>query len=174
MKILSRCLVLVSSLAFFALSGCASNTNPAGDSYDEPVVPGKTKLLNLTGQASTEGAAQVYISASSRNEMMVTFRDRLIAYQVDGKDLPGAKAGYTPTGYQALALAPGVHSISYCHTTKSDLGTGMNMCRFKIDAFNFEANARYLVIEKVSVTNSSVGGGISQSANVGTSIMKLD
>jgi hypothetical protein len=139
------------------LSGCASSLNPLGEQYHEPVAPGITKPLNWTGKPTTEGAAEVYFGASSRREFMITFRDRLLAYRVDGVDLPGVKVGNGATGYQAIALSPGVHSISYCHTTKSDLATGVVMCDFEIKDYQFEANARYMVSESV-VVQSVMGG----------------
>jgi hypothetical protein len=163
---------LISIVLCLALCSCASTTNPQGNSYDETVTPGKTKLLNLTGQPTTESAAEVYFDASSRTEMMISFHDRLIAFQVDDVDLPGANGGYTPTGYQALALSPGIHTVSYCHTTRSDLGTGAVMCKFKIKDFNFEPGARYRVFEIVSVTHGPSGTG-GQTMTVNTNIMKL-
>lgn len=160
---------------FFALlillGGCASGLSPTGEPYHEPVAPGKAKLLNWTGSPTMEGAAEVYFSASSRRELMVTFRDRLLAYRVDGVDLPGAKVGNGATGYQAIALSPGVHSISYCHTTKSDLGTGVVMCNFEIENHEFEANARYMVSETVFVRPAPMGG---ERISVHTRMNKLE
>jgi hypothetical protein len=106
--------------------------------------------------------------------MGVTFRDRLIAFQVDGKNLPGAEAGYTPTGYQALALAPGVHTISYCHTTRSSLGTGVVMCKFKVQDFTFESDARYMVVENVNVSTGRAGSAIGETVSVRTNVVKMN
>lgn len=165
---------LLTGLFSLILSGCASTTNPAGITYDDLVVPGKTKVLNLTGMPTTEGAAEVYFGASSRVEMMITFRDRLIAFQLDGVDLPGAQPGSTPTGYQAIAVSPGVHTISYCHTTRSDLGTGVVLCNFKVKDFNFEPNARYMVVGNIGITAGSSSGTISQTTSVRTNMVKLN
>lgn len=162
--------------ASLLLAGCAGTHSPYGDEYDEPVVPGKTKLLNLTGNPTTEGSAEVYFAASSRVEMLVTFRDRLLAVQVDGKDLPGANKGGQlsyPTGYQAIALTPGIHSISYCHVTRSGLATGVKLCDFSIKDYNFEPNARYMVGENLKLSSSYMGNTTSQSINVRTHIMRL-
>lgn len=120
-----------------------------------------------------EGAAEVYFSASSRQGMMVTFRDRLIAYGVDGVNLPGAKVGNGATGYQAIALTPGVHSVSYCHTTRSDLATGVVICNFEIKDYKFEANARYMVSEAVNVRSVPIGSGSSEQVSVRTTIRKI-
>lgn len=155
------------------LTGCASIKNPSGSDYDEPVIPGKTKLLNMTGKPTTEGAAEIYFSASSRVEMMITFRDRLIAFELDGVPLSGAKTGYAPTGYQAIAVTPGVHTVSYCHITRSDLGTGVTMCDFKVKNYNFEADSRYMIIGAVSVRAGTSYGTTGQTAIVRTKIVKL-
>ena len=168
---------------FFALSiallcaGCAGTKGPDGQDYEETVVPGKTALLNLTGKLTTTGAAEVYFGASQRVEMMVKFHDRLLAFQVDGQNLPGADKGNQvtyPTGYQAIALSPGVHSISYCHLTRSTLATGVAMCNFKINDFNFESGARYMVLGDIAVNTGSIGKDMVQTANVRTRMIRLD
>jgi hypothetical protein len=164
------------SIAFMigiAITGCASIKTPSGSDYDEPVIPGKTKVLNMTGKPTTEGAAEIYFGASSRVEMMITFRDRLVAFELDDVTLPGAKSGYTPTGYQAIAVTPGVHTISYCHITRSDLGTGVVMCDFKVKNYNFEADSRYMVIGAIGVRAGSSSGTTGQTATVRTNIVKL-
>jgi hypothetical protein len=159
------------------LAGCAGTSGPDGQDYEEQVIPGKTALLNLTGQPSTTGAAELYFSASQRIEMMVTFHDRLLAFQVDGKYLPGASKGNKvtyPTGYQAIALSPGIHTISYCHMTRSTLATGVAMCNFEIVDFNFEANTRYMVMGNIAINSEQIGNLNSQVANVRTRMVKLD
>jgi hypothetical protein len=156
--------------------GCAGTHNPYGDEYDEPVVPGKTRLFNLTGSPTTEGSAEVYFAASSRVEMLVTFRDRLLAVQVDGKALPGTNKGGQlsyPTGYQAIALTPGIHSISYCHVTRSGLATGVKLCNFSIKDYNFEPNARYMVGEELSARHGRIGNTTTETVSVGTNITRL-
>lgn len=154
------------------LAGCASTTDPWGAQYEESVIPGKTKVLNMTGKSTTDGATEIYFGASSRVEMMVTFKDRLIAFQLDGENLPGAKAGHSPTGYQAVAVNPGVHTISYCHTTKSTLGSGVVMCDFVLKDFNFEPNARYMVVGNIDVRSGNSSG--SQTTSVRTKLLKLN
>lgn len=162
--------------ASLLLAGCAGTHSPYGDEYDEPVVPGKTKLLNLTGNPTTQGSAEVYFAASSRVEMLVTFRDRLLAFQVDGKNLPGADKGSQlsyPTGYQAIALIPGIHSISYCHVTRSGFATGVKLCDFRIRDYNFEPNARYMVGEDLNLRHSQIGNMTTQALRVRTNILRL-
>lgn len=159
------------------LVGCAGTSSSNGQAYEDTVAPGRVKLLNLTGASTTDGAAEVYFSSSQRTEAGIVFRDRLVAIQVDGKDLPGADRGNKityPTGYQAIALTPGVHSISYCHMTRSALATGVWSCNFKINEFNFEPNARYMVQGNVKVSAEMIGNSITQTANVKTGIYKLD
>jgi hypothetical protein len=159
------------------LVGCAGTNNPNGKPYEDVVSPGKVELLNLTGEKSTAGAAEVYFSTSQRTEAMVVFKDRLIAIQVDGKDLPGADRGdkFTyPTGYQAIALKPGIHSISYCYATRSTLGTGIWGCNLKISNFNFEPDARYMVQGQTTVSTGSIGNTMTQAARVTSGIYKLD
>lgn len=173
MKTKSSNLLLIVFMIGIGLVGCASTKNPSGSDYDEPVMPGKTKLLNMTGKPTTEGAAEIYFSASSRVEMMITFRDRLIAFGLDGVPLPGAKAGYTPTGYQAIAVPPGIHTISYCHITRSDLGTGGAMCGFKVENHNFEAGSRYMILGAISVRAGTSSGTSGQTATVSTRLVKL-
>lgn len=163
-------------LSSLLLAGCAGTQSAHGDAYDEPVVPGQTRLLNLTGNPTTEGAAEVYFSASSRTEMLVTFRDRLVAFEVDGKTLPGASRGNQltyPTGYQALALSPGVHSISYCHVTRSDLATGVRLCNFTIREFNFEPNARYMVDKNLDVRHNRSGNTTTETVRVRTDMQRI-
>jgi hypothetical protein len=167
--------LVIISTAF--LAGCAGTNSPNGHAYEDTVAPGKVKLLNLTGASTTDGAAEVYFSSSQRTEAAVVFRDRLVAIQVDGKDLPGVDRGNKityPTGYQAIALTPGVHSISYCHMTRSALATGVWGCNLKINDFNFEPNARYMVQGNVKVSTGTIGNSITQTANVKTGIYKLD
>lgn len=164
---------IISGVLSLSLGGCASTTNPMGEGYEDPVVPGKIKLLNLTGRPTTEGAAEIYFSASSRKEMGATVRDRLIAFQVDGKKLNGAEAGYTPTGYQALALAPGVHTISFCYTTRS-VWSGLVMCEFKVDDFTFESNTRYMVVDNLEYSMRYEGISIAREMAVRTNVLKLN
>lgn len=169
--------VIIFSVVSILLVGCAGTSTPNGRLYEDIVIPGKTELLNLTGTSSTAGAAEVYFNSSQRTEAMVVFSDRLIAIQLDGKDLPGADRGnkFTyPTGYQAIALSPGIHSISYCHATRSALATGVWMCNYKITDFNFEPNGRYMVQGNITVSTGSIGQTMTQTANVKTGIYKLD
>lgn len=177
MNLVLRYISIFFAMSSMLLIGCAGIKDPLGYKYEEMVIPGKTKLLNLTGMPSTLGASEVYFSATQRTEMMVKFHDRLLAIQVDGKDLPGVSRGNNftyPTGYQAIALSPGLHSISYCHTTRSALATGVSMCNFKITDFNFEPNTRYMVQGSIAVDTDWIGNTMSQRANVRTRIIKLD
>ena len=170
---LSLCLI---NGVLLLLSGCAGTQNPRGEEYDEPVIPGQTRVLNLTGNLDTDGAAEVYFSASSRIEMLVTFRDRLVAVEVDGKLLPVADKGgqvtYS-TGYQAIALSPGIHTVSYCHVTRSAIATGARICGLTVKDFNFEPNARYMVGESVNVTHSMTGSSTLQNLHVRTGITRV-
>lgn len=148
------------SVLFVAMlcTSCSGTKDPYGQEYSDAVIPGKTVLLNWTGQPTTTNSAELYFSASQRTEMFVKFQDRLLAIQVDDKDLPGANRGLVyPTGYQAIALSPGVHSVSYCHMTRSALATGVGMCDFKIKDFNFKANTRYMLFGDTSVESIATG-----------------
>lgn len=156
-----------------ALAACASGGSPMGGEYDEPVMVGKTLPLNLTGNPSTNGAAEVYFEAREHDGK----HDKLLAILVDGEALANTNPSLLNIkGYQALALKPGVHSIGYCFHGKAMFGS-VGSCKFLIDKFNFEAGTRYMVVAASSVSASSqmIGNKFytSQEIEIRTGIVKL-
>ncbi|WP_081951553.1 hypothetical protein [Pseudomonas cremoricolorata] len=123
-------------------------------SLDDPAI----QVLDLS-----EGAANapiLYFDTRQFRELGVPFHRLLLAVRVDGKQLPdaGKHSILNYSGYQALRLAPGEHSVEWCWVSMNKLGTGGGKCGFGAPALNLEAGKHYLATWSSSTSVTGLRG----------------
>jgi hypothetical protein len=48
------------------------------------------------------------------------------------------------------------------------------MCKFKVQDFTFESDARYMVVENVNVSTGRAGSAIGETVSVRTNVVKMN
>lgn len=107
---------------------------------DDPTI----KILDLSGGSAD--APVIHFDTMQYRDLGVPFHRLLLAVQVDGKRLPhaGRHSLLNFSGYQAVRLAPGKHTIEWCWISMNKLGTGGGMCGLGATGIELEAGKRYL------------------------------
>jgi hypothetical protein len=138
-----RFAILIACISF---SGCTYTYKD----YKAKVEPGKMELLDLSN--NEPNAPEVYFDSNTWRSLGIPFHTLLIAVSMDGKMLEGA--GFTSiglggtrasSGYQALKITSGVHSLSWCWDSSNGIFGGGSMCGFDLTNFDFESGKRYLI-----------------------------
>ena len=129
------------SVAVLLTSACSSyQYNGYAGSIDDPAV----RVLDLSdGMAD---APVIFFDTAQYRELGIPFHRLLLAVRVDGQSLPdaGRRSILDFSGYQAIRLTPGQHSIEWCWVSMNKLGTGGGKCGFAAPDVRFEAGKRYL------------------------------
>ncbi|MGB4075375.1 hypothetical protein [Pseudomonas sp.] len=113
--------------------------------YQGQIDPAVIKPYDLSGR--TPGAPIIYFDTTTYRDLGVPFHRLLLATHVDDQHLAGAGRGefYDFSGYQAVKVTPGKHSLQWCWVSKNSLGTGGGTCSFRAGDVEFKAGQRYLV-----------------------------
>lgn len=124
------------------LTACASFNYKA---YQGKVDPAAMKPYDLS--ANTPDAPVIYFDTATYRELGIPFHRLLLATHVDDQRLAGAGKGafYDFSGYQAVKVTPGTHSLQWCWVSKSSWGTGGGACGLRASNVEFKAGQRYLV-----------------------------
>lgn len=143
-KVLGGCLKDIFAVIALAavLSGCASFTYK---DYQGRVDPDAIKPYDLS--QNTPDAPVIYFDTATYREVGVPFHRLLLVTHVDDQPLMGAGQGplFDFSGYQAVKVTPGKHSLGWCWVSKNSLGTGGGRCGFKASGIEFIAGQRYVV-----------------------------
>lgn len=137
------------------MTACSSHQykDYVGD-IDDPAL----EILDLS-----EGAADapvIYFDTLQYREVGIPFHRLFLATRADGKLLPdaGKKSIMDYSGYQALRMTPGEHSLEWCWVSMNKLGTGGGKCGFVVPSLHLEAGKRYLATWVATTNITGVRG----------------
>lgn len=133
--------LLIIAAALLLTSACSNyQYKTYAGSVDDPSI----QILDLSDGAAD--APVIYFDTVQYRDLGIPFHRLLLAVRVDGKPLPnaGKHSILNYSGYQAIRLAPGHHSVEWCWVSMNKLGTGGGKCGFGAPNLNLEAGKRYL------------------------------
>lgn len=102
------------------------------------------EVLDLSDGAAD--ASIIHFDTTRYRDVGIPFHRLLLAISVDGKPLAaaGRHSLLNFSGYQAVRLTPGEHSLEWCWISMNALGTGGGTCGFGVPRLDFAAGKRYL------------------------------
>ncbi|MBA3582801.1 MAG: hypothetical protein H0W44_10155 [Gammaproteobacteria bacterium] len=119
--------ILIAVLLCFSVQACGPlNLRKNYYQYDEIVVPGKTKILNLSDTENSTERSEIYLDSDASG----SHHRFWLATYVDGVPVPKYlqkvknDLNSKNQGAQAIALTPGKHTIQLCWISVSRLGGG--------------------------------------------------
>ena len=132
------------------------------------------QILDLSDGAAS--APVVYFDTTQYRDLGVPFHRLLLAVRVDGKVLPnaGKHSILNYSGYQAIRLDPGQHSLEWCWVSMNRLGTGGGKCGFSASNINLEAGKRYLATWSAVTDIKGVVGRETMEITVTSYVLDLD
>lgn len=136
-----RLLYIGTAILLTLASGCSNHQYKTySGNIDDPSI----LILDLSNGATD--APVIYFDTMQYRDLGVPFHRLLLAVQVDGKALPnaGRHSLMNFSGYQALRLPPGMHTLEWCWVSMNKLGTGGGMCGLGANGIKLEAGKRYL------------------------------
>lgn len=134
-----RWLGIIALLTF--ASGCSNHQYKSYlGNVDDPAI----EILDLSN--GTPDAPVIHFNTMQYRDVGIPFHRLLLAIQVDGTRLPhaGRHSLMNFSGYQAIRLAPGKHSIEWCWISMNKLGTGGGICGLGANGIELKAGKRYL------------------------------
>lgn len=139
MNIKNLITVILSSLFLSACSGYHYKN------YQPQIIPNEVDILDLSD--NTPGSATIYFDSITYRDVGIPFHRLLLATKVDGVQLKdaGRFSLLDISGYQAIKVSAGSHSLEWCWVSMNSLGTGGAKCDFRLVNFEFEENKRYLI-----------------------------
>ncbi|QLF93425.1 hypothetical protein HW090_09535 [Pseudomonas sp. ABC1] len=159
------------AVALLMTSACSNHQYKSYvGNVDDPAM----QVLDLSEGATD--APVIYFDTTQYRDLGVPFHRLLLAIRVDGKQLPeaGKHSILNYSGYQALRLSPGQHSLEWCWVSMNKLRTGGGQCGFVAPALNFEAGKRYLATWSASTSITGVTGREQMEINVSSYIIDRD
>lgn len=162
-------LVLVSLLT--ALAGCS---NYQYKNYQTKVDSDQIIPYDLSNGA--KDAAVVYFDTLAYRDVGIPFHRLLLATRVDGVTLKNAGrfSILDISGYQALKLAPGEHSLEWCWVSMNALGTGGANCGFGAPKVVLKPNKRYLATWSTYGEINGPPGRQQHTLTINTNIQDMD
>ncbi|BCA26811.1 hypothetical protein [Metapseudomonas otitidis] len=137
---------------------------------DDPTV----QILDLSGGATN--APVIYFDTVQYRALGVPYHRLLLAVRVDGEPLPnaGKHSILNYSGYQAIRLAPGQHSLEWCWVSMNKLGTGGGQCGFNAPNLSLEAGKRYIATWSSTTDIKGVSGREHMEINVTSFVLDRD
>lgn len=129
------------AVALTLVSGCSNHQyKKYSGNVDDPAI----QILDLSN--GTADAPVMHFDTVQYRDVGIPFHRLLLAVQVDGTRLPhaGRHSLMNFSGYQAIRLAPGKHTIEWCWISMNKLGTGGGICGLGVYDIELEAGKRYL------------------------------
>ncbi|WP_417330683.1 hypothetical protein [Halomonas cupida] len=124
------------------ISGCS---NYQYKTYAVDVGDPAISVLDLSD--GTADAPVVYFDTVRYRSLGIPFHRLLLATRADGERLPfaGKRSILDYSGYQAIRMNPGQHSLEWCWVSMNALGSGGGTCGFGVSDLDLEAGKNYLV-----------------------------
>lgn len=159
------------ALALLMTSACSNyQYKTYAGNVDDPTI----RILDLSDGAAN--APVIYFDTVQYRALGIPFHRLLLAVRVDGEVLPnaGKHSILSYSGYQAIRLAPGQHSVEWCWVSMNKLGTGGGKCGFSAPNLSLEAGKRYLATWASATNITGVKGREQMEISVTSYVLDRD